>query len=134
MKPQSAVRRNDPEHPKSRFAALAFFSLGSLLVVSATGRTQAPAPRTQFVYHVYVDPLFGDDLLARDWNPGSPGRLPPLSRHPDTTSSTPQAISGLLHHAPYSFKTISVGALNYVRSISLLCRGRTRPPVRRSST
>jgi hypothetical protein len=86
-----------------------------MLVPLSTSSAQLPAPRTQFVYHVNVDPLFGDDTLATSYNPGAPNRLP-LSTHPDTTSSNPQPISGLIHHAPYSFRTIA-GALNYIRGV-----------------
>ena len=96
-------------------------------------------PRDEFVFHVYVDPIFGDDYMATIKNPGDPSsadpllstptsgipasnpRLRPLDIHPDTT--VPKPITGYLQQAPYAFRTINslvgpgYGALWYVKKL-----------------
>ncbi len=85
------------------------------------------------MFHVYVDPLFGDNQKAVELNPTNPhdislnflssGRPLPLSRHADGTmgsGGSGQRIEGFLQHAPYSFKTLSspqseMGAVEYVQ-------------------
>ncbi|MBK8099140.1 MAG: hypothetical protein IPK26_18690 [Planctomycetes bacterium] len=100
-------------------------------------RPQEPE-RVDFVFHVYVDPLFGDDDHAFELNPGNPNDLDlatfrawptvqrprPLDRrgdfnpsnNPEVLANAAFAISGFLQHAPYSFRTLSGahGALEYV--------------------
>lgn len=79
------------------------------------------------MFHVYVDPLFGDDGLAMAWNPNGtmlPTPPLPLSLHPhfDNDPSSPtwlqRPITGHLQHAPYPFRTLSGqnGALAYIAS------------------
>ncbi|MCC6784868.1 MAG: hypothetical protein IT457_18620 [Planctomycetes bacterium] len=65
-------------------------------------------------FHVYVDPIHGDDLRAAARNPvgdNSPGsQARPLQRHP-----FPTAVSGNLKHAPYPFRTIKK-AVEYIEA------------------
>ena len=110
----------------------------SLCVVVLSERAagaQEPVPRSSFTFHVYVDPLFGDNDVALLHNPTNPSD-PLLSLTNATTRplgnhvADPAAISGWLQHAPYSFKTITharlpsapntppdIGALEYVRRL-----------------
>jgi hypothetical protein len=104
----------------------------------------AAQERLKYVYHVYVDPIHGDDHAAYHMNPKNLATPPianwkaewptassprlelnksilPLALHP-IGSVTPQ-IGGRVIHAPYPFKTIDArwannrgGALEYVNS------------------
>ena len=91
------------------------------------------------MFHVYVDPIFGDDYMATLKNPGDPNsadallstptsgipasnpRLRPLDTHPDSTN--PKPITGYLQQAPYAFRTINstgspgYGALQYTKRL-----------------
>jgi hypothetical protein len=76
------------------------------------------------VFHVYVDPLFGDNALATQRNPktnATPPSLKPLDQNPRPGYLVQGACwwyaSGVLQHAPYAFKTLtnSTGALEEVR-------------------
>jgi hypothetical protein len=119
--------------------AVLLFALGapSLTVASAYAPPQGPTPRTQFVFHVYVDPIFGDNEQAFALNPGNPldlsnppvdpglaafpgflstvTRPVPLDRRSDfNTLNSPEnstnpnfALTGFLQHAPYSFRTLT---------------------------
>ena len=97
-------------------------------------QTQPPpsGSRTQFVFHVYVDPIFGDDDLAWAQNPGNPNdpTTPvqilwprpgkPLDTRTDINAQdTNPAVTGYLQNAPYSFRTLSGrrGALHYVNML-----------------
>lgn len=69
-----------------------------------------PPPRAQYVFHVYVDPIFGDNARAFTLNPGATGMPPPLSRHRSNDTSgggMNNGIGGVLQHAPYSFRTLT---------------------------
>ncbi len=73
------------------------------------------------MYHVYVDPLFGDDGRATADNPPAVQPTPPawrvlpLGLHPDVGEpADPHPISGVLQHAPFSFRTLT-SAMNYAR-------------------
>ena len=79
----------------------------------------APPPRDDYVFHVYVNPLHGDDARAWSQNPGIGTNIPPLGYHPDITS-VPRPVGGLLQHAPYAFKTLTgtQGAMAYIRQLT----------------
>lgn len=96
----------------------------SALVVLACTATSAPAQtgvdRTQWVYHIYVDPVFGDDqraasVLAQGQNPAPTGAFRILQDHQDFSGTGPKKIVGRLDHAPYAFRTVTA-AIAYVRS------------------
>lgn len=133
------AKRTPPQsfrNPASRRCASEAVSIGiSLLLLGVTTLTSpavaqgTPPIRNDFVFHVYVDPLFGDDALAMQFNPNGtdPQHTPPapLSVHPhidnDPSSLTygEHTITGFLQHAPYPFRTLSGGAsgngaLNYI--------------------
>ena len=104
------------------------FALGTLVLSAlATAQTghptnQTPPTRTEFVFHVYVDPLFGDNVEATARNPVAtvtPGRLRPLDLHqdPGELPADPHPIAGVLQHAPFAFKTLTgaSGAIAYAR-------------------
>ncbi|MEZ5989071.1 MAG: hypothetical protein R3F30_08100 [Planctomycetota bacterium] len=87
---------------RGRFGRYAH-SLGLVLLffaVSAPGLLAQT--RTRFVFHYYVDPIYGDDGEASARNPGSTSQPLPLSQH-----SAPASIPGYLQHAPYSFRTVT---------------------------
>jgi len=66
---------------------------------------QTLPPRGNFVFHVYVDPIFGDDALAFQHNPGpAPAPMPPLGFHPTAALN---GVGGLLQQAPYAFRTLT---------------------------
>ena len=98
---------------------LVLLAVGLVALLCTT--TSLAAQRFSWTFHVYVDPIYGDDDEATALNPfpgGSP--LPPLGNHPQATPTT--GIQGRLQHAPYSFRTLSgtkgVGA--YLRAITFL--------------
>lgn len=78
----------------------------ALTMALASGiRTQAPSqPHT---FHVYVDPIYGEDSAADEYNPfgasSSNGNTGPLQNHPAGAS----VIQGYLQHGPYSFRTVT---------------------------
>ncbi|MBK9129743.1 MAG: hypothetical protein IPM13_18455 [Phycisphaerales bacterium] len=78
----------------------------------------AAQERTDFIFHVYVDPHYGDNALATAQNPGTGGPVLPLGGHRDPGPPSPPAmpIVGRLVHAPYSFLTVTgaQGALAYI--------------------
>ena len=74
-------------------------------------RAQTPPPRSIYIFHVYVDPLFGDDALALASNPGVSGNPAPLSFHP---SAIQNGIGGLLQQAPLAFRTLTSGVRPYL--------------------
>lgn len=96
-------------------------------------RLVAQGPPNEFVFHVYVDPIFGDDDRAWAQNPGNPlpdpgnnnapmlpGPGPPLdTRAAIAPAGDPVHVAGYLQHAPYSFRTISgaKGAKWYVNTL-----------------
>ncbi|MBI5849951.1 MAG: hypothetical protein HZB39_02765 [Planctomycetes bacterium] len=72
--------------------------------------------RAQVTFHVYVNPINGDNAHAWAQNPHwTGGPSVPFQSHPDITSG----IQGILQHAPYSFRTLSgaQGAVAYASSI-----------------
>lgn len=90
--------------------------------------TQGPQPRADFVFHVYVDPLFGDNLAASSFNPQDPAQFPAaihaLDLHPEPPISGVKRITGVLQHAPYAFRTLTspvgqpgIGALDYIDAL-----------------
>lgn len=91
----------------------AICGLAPTLVAATSPVQQDPPDRQHFVFHVYVDPLFGDDALATAQNPTA---LPQqaLQYHPEP--GTPQPIGGVLQQAPFAFRTLTAanGALAYV--------------------
>ena len=88
--------------------------LGGLIGATPVGaQTQQTLPtRDEYVFHVNVDPLRGDDVLASTQNPplvATPtSPLTPLSLHPDLGDpSDLLPIAGVLQQAPFSFKTLT---------------------------
>jgi hypothetical protein len=81
----------------------------------------APAPvaaRTRFTYHLYVDPIYGDNNLANAQNPkGAPG---PNVIHLPLMKHRWASVKGYLQHHPYSFKTVGGqnGALAWVSTLT----------------
>ena len=103
-----------------------FFSLSIVFSLLSCGATAQV--RTDFVFHVYVDPTFGDDDSAWELNPGNPleasfyaepnldgfcrwpndHRPSPLDRRdevngnnsPYLPSNGNYAMTGYLHHGP----------------------------------
>ncbi|MCC6672279.1 MAG: hypothetical protein IT458_14550 [Planctomycetes bacterium] len=77
-------------------------------------------PRRYYVFHVYVDPMYGDDVEATASNPktatGTPVGRRPLDLHPE--AGNPKPITGILQHAPFAFRTLTglSGALAYLNS------------------
>ena len=77
---------------------------------------QARAQNPQRTFHLYVDPIHGDDARAAGKDPGASGNLGqnphpsasgvgvsrPLQNHPAGTGTIP----GVLQHAPYAFRTV----------------------------
>jgi hypothetical protein len=66
--------------------------------------------RTDYFFHVHVDPIYGDDAQALLRNPGPGGTGMPLQEHPDiNTTVTPpvRPLRGRLNHAPAAFRTVS---------------------------
>ncbi|MCB9872144.1 MAG: hypothetical protein H6837_19975, partial [Planctomycetes bacterium] len=113
--------------------------LRGLVVLAAVG-APAVAQRTDFTFHMFVDPLHGDDHAAywgnpttqsaQTWSSGAGGAFPnaipnlasnqwnaPLGAHPFTSSTIPLPIQGVLIQAPFPFKTITQGegALAYIQ-------------------
>jgi hypothetical protein len=81
-----------------------------------TGGLLTAQQRTAFTFHIYVDPIYGDDVLAFAHNPDSSGAAgKPLQAHP----AGPQNISGYLQHAPYAFHTVGA-ALAWVNSFPVV--------------
>ncbi len=83
--------------------------------------TSSPAQeRTNYIFHAYVDPIYGDNALASAQNPGAVRQLLPLDQHADPGNPplVPKPIQGRLNHAPYSFLTLTGpnGALAYVNT------------------
>jgi hypothetical protein len=90
-----------------------------MLALGEPATSQVPEPRQEFVFHAYVDPLFGDNLAASSFNPsGALSPVLPLASHPEPPVNGVKRITGALQHAPYSFQTLSgpLGALAYVDS------------------
>ena len=136
LKPSKNVPRQHSGWPRLALA---------MCLVAGLVRAQE---RTHFVFHVYVDPIFGDNDEAFALNPGNPAdaclaggpgsspclesfrfafnrvRPRPLDRRLDFNASeqptnSDLGISGVLQHAPYSFRTLSgsTGALEYVNRV-----------------
>lgn len=118
------------------------------LVVSAWIVPQGPP--SEFVFHVYADPVFGDDDLAFRLNPGNPNDLDPDLTQPVPNSGAsgsralpldqrsdfgpavdPTSIAGFLQHAPFSFRTLSgnKGAIEYVQRVFSTAATATTPAI-----
>jgi hypothetical protein len=84
-------------------------------------RVEAQPPRNDYVFHVYVDPIRGDDTRAFQNNPGGTfANQLPLDPHFDSANT----IRGLIQHAPYAFRTLTrtpmtgnTGALYYIATV-----------------
>lgn len=79
----------------------------------------------QRTFHLYVDPIHGDDATALAANPTgatTPGAARPLQRHP----GAPLQILGELQHAPYPFRTVTA-AVAWVNSLPLNTGGTPLP-------
>ena len=91
----------------------------------------AQVNRTNFVFHVYVDPIHGDDVLASNSHPGSvppfnvsfTAAKEPLNSHPADATWTN------LQHAPYSFRTVTA-ALTYLPTLPYVVPGSGDPALR----
>ncbi|MFQ5504143.1 MAG: hypothetical protein ACE5F1_04995, partial [Planctomycetota bacterium] len=89
-----------------------------LLVVAPLGAAQDPPPPKGLVIHLWVDPHYGNDLLATQNNPSlthSTGWKPHDVQDPAQNSAP-------LLHASWPFKTINGanGAIKYLQSTTLL--------------
>lgn len=70
-------------------------------VMCSTSRIACQVPQATF--HVYVDPIQGDDAQAAARNPnGTVSALHPLDGHPAGAT----VITGVIQHAPYNFRTV----------------------------
>ena len=97
------------------------------IAATQSASAQDPQLRGTFVFHVYVDPLHGDNALATRGNQKNgpptpviqPAGLDPLSEHPEPLVGGVKPITGLLQHAPYHFRTLTGenGALAYINSL-----------------
>src|SRR5690606_37566773 len=106
--------------PRSAVSALACALLAELGLAQ---QVIEPPDRTEYALHVYVDPIFGDDTLATQFNPSvspSAQQLRPLDEHPEL--GDPKPITGYLQHAPFAFKTLTgpSGALAWAGTIPWL--------------
>ncbi|MBK9129937.1 MAG: hypothetical protein IPM13_19485 [Phycisphaerales bacterium] len=80
--------------------------------LAAQWLNQDPPDRTEYVWHIYVDPLFGDDTRALADNPPN-GNVLPLGIHPDGGEpADARPIAGVLQHAPFAFRTVKA-AMSY---------------------
>lgn len=91
------------------------------LLAARTGATTPAAQGPQavpFTFHIYVDPMFGDDGEAAAENPGGTrlGIPPPFGTHPDAPFNMASVPAGNVRHAPYSFRTLT-GAINYATAL-----------------
>lgn len=97
--------------------------------------------RTSFVFHIYVDPIYGDNGSAWEMNPGNPdvpslatfcrfggiARPLPLATRdsinaanaPHTLGNDNYSLTGYLQHASYPFRTLTgdSGALAYIDAV-----------------
>ncbi|MCC6781251.1 MAG: hypothetical protein IT457_00285 [Planctomycetes bacterium] len=83
------------------------------MLLALTAFAGLPAQST---FHVYVDPIHGDNAQAWAQNPRWSGGLTvPFQSHPDPLSG----IAGILQHAPAAFRTLSgvQGAVAYAAAI-----------------
>ncbi len=107
------------------------------LILFSSGLCPAQGPPNEFVFHAYVDPIFGDDEMAFAFNPGNPNdpglntplpnngsgspiRARPLDRRVDFSPAVDATtIAGYLQHAPFAFRTLSreKGAIEYVQRL-----------------
>lgn len=111
--------------------------LASLLLMSGATAQR----RTEFVFHVYVDPIYGDNGSAWEMNPGNPdipslatfcrfggmARPKPLATRDEiNANNTPHnatndnySLTGHLQHASYPFRTLTGnnGALAYIDAV-----------------
>ena len=92
--------------------------VATILLAAGTDRLAAqwldqdPPDRTEYVWHIYVDPLFGDDTRALADNPPN-GNVLPLGIHPDGGEPADlRPIAGVLQHAPFAFRTLKA-AMSY---------------------
>jgi hypothetical protein len=112
--------------------AVATFVL--LICMSAVALAQTA---TDYVFHVYVDPLYGDDVLASatlaapasttspaTTNRGNPTVGTVLRQHPFGANWISLRNAGPIQHAPFSFRTVNgtQGALSYIQQFLPLPR------------
>jgi len=116
--PESPLPHSANSFRWKRSLALA---LGSVLnfLHPALAQVRTPPTRTHFVFHVYVNPIHGDNVKATAANPNttSLGQRP-LDYHPEPASPA-WPIGGVLQHAPYHFKTLTGtnGAIAWIESV-----------------
>ncbi|HMQ22228.1 MAG TPA: hypothetical protein PKE00_07040 [Planctomycetota bacterium] len=112
-------------HSSRKLGRLAAFSAASTAsLVLCKSELVAQVNRTNFVFHVYVDPVHGDDVLASNSHPGAvppfnasfTAAKEPLSTHPADATWTN------LQHAPYSFRTVTA-ALTYLPTLPYVVPG-----------
>ncbi len=97
----------------SLFLSLLVAGFSGSVLTEGSLRAQPP-PRSHFIYHVYVDPNYGDDSYGQLLNPSA--------SHPDFTGTSqepktgkplqghrhgPAVLPGFITHAPNAFKTVS---------------------------
>jgi hypothetical protein len=93
--------RTEPNRtePKRTALTLALLIWSGLVLCSPRLRAQT----NDRIFHVYVDPIQGDDAVAAARNPSVSGSDLPLQTH----QGDPVVILGELQHAPYSFRTVT---------------------------
>jgi hypothetical protein len=106
------------ERERTSFGLGKFSSLVTMAVASLLTSRSVPSQQVEKTFHLYVDPIYGDDdpvygAPARNPLPSStPGSTAgPLQNHPLGTS----AVSGNLQHAPYSFRTVT-NAIDWIET------------------
>ncbi|MGE0142112.1 MAG: hypothetical protein AB7I19_11960 [Planctomycetota bacterium] len=76
------------------------------------------AAQTERVIHLWVDPIYGDDLTAADWNPGGANRCTATEQTPvDVVDAGTGAV---LLHASNPFKTITAAVRSIEDSVTVL--------------
>ena len=83
----------------------------------ASGSRAPSQERTHHVFHIYVDPIYGDDALAVTQNPSALSQstqIPFTGRPLDFHWQGAAWVPGVLNHAPYSFRTVGQ-AIQYIR-------------------
>ncbi|MCC6673332.1 MAG: hypothetical protein IT458_19895 [Planctomycetes bacterium] len=116
-------------HPR-RASRLSYLLATALAAVALFAPDVSGQERTRFTFHLYVDPVYGDDAQAMTSNPtwdpssGGPGfsRGLILQQHPSYTFFP---LDGRLQHAPFSFRTVGQ-ALAWIDGL----RQSSTPPAR----
>jgi len=107
---EERVRPFSPLRKGKRVFARAVIALVAGIGLVGVPAAQGTVDRT---FHVYVDPIHGENSQAWLLNPAVAGSSQPLQTHPIGSANIP----GILQHAPYSFRTLSgaQGAVQYSR-------------------